>query len=68
MSSPRLSSSRSELLANRARQMRTQPTLSEARLWSALSGSKLGVGFRRQVVLGEMIVDFLAPACRLSWR
>jgi very-short-patch-repair endonuclease len=45
--------------------MRAEPTPSEARLWARLSGSQLGVGFRRQVVLGEYIVDFLAPACRL---
>jgi very-short-patch-repair endonuclease len=40
-------------------------TASEARLWARLSGSQLGVGFRRQAVVGEQIVDFLAPACRL---
>jgi very-short-patch-repair endonuclease len=45
--------------------MRAGPTLSEARLWVHLSGSQLGTGFRRQVVLGDHIVDFLAPACRL---
>jgi hypothetical protein len=49
----------------RAREMRLSPTLSEARLWQALQGSQLGVGFRRQVVIGEYIVDFLAPAERL---
>ena len=58
-------SARSVVLHERARVMRTQPTLSEARLWAQLSGSRLGVAFRRQVVLGEYIVDFLAPACRL---
>jgi len=45
--------------------MRAAPTVSEARLWAQLSGGQLGVAFRRQVVLGEYIVDFLAPACRL---
>ena len=45
--------------------MRAQPTLSEAKLWACLAGSKLGVVFRRQVVVGERIVDFLAPAPRL---
>jgi very-short-patch-repair endonuclease len=45
--------------------MRAAPTLSEARLWAQLSGSQLGIAFRRQVVLGEYIVDFLAPTCRL---
>lgn len=45
--------------------MRTSPTLSEARLWSALSGKKLGVAFRRQGVVGDSIVDFFAPARKL---
>jgi very-short-patch-repair endonuclease len=65
MSSHPQNSVRSALLQERARVMRRAPTLSEARLWACLSGSQLGVGFRRQVVLGEHIVDFLAPACRL---
>ena len=65
MSSRPLSPSRSALLAQRAQQMRSQPTLSEAKLWAALSGSQLGVAFRRQVVIGECIVDFCAPARRL---
>jgi hypothetical protein len=41
-----------------AREMRLSPTLSEGRLWQALQGSRLGVGFRRQVVIDEYIVDF----------
>jgi very-short-patch-repair endonuclease len=61
----RHSSARSVLLHERARVMRAQPMLSEARVWAQLSGRKLGVAFRRQVVLGEYIVDFLAPDCRL---
>jgi very-short-patch-repair endonuclease len=48
-----------------AAQNRAAPTASEARLWSAVSGGKLGVAFRRQVVLGNFIVDFLAPRVRL---
>lgn len=48
-----------------AAQNRAAPTASEARLWSALNGGKLGVSFRRQVVLGNFIVDFLAPRVRL---
>jgi very-short-patch-repair endonuclease len=41
-------------------------TESEARLWSALGGRKLGVQFRRQVPLaGRYVVDFCAPAVRL---
>jgi very-short-patch-repair endonuclease len=45
--------------------MRLSPTLSEARLWQALRGSRLGVAFRRQAVIGDHIVDFLAPAVSL---
>jgi hypothetical protein len=41
-------------------------TPSEARLWSALRRSALGVLFRRQVPLaGRYIVDFCAPTVRL---
>ena len=52
-------------LQHYAAQNRAAPTASEARLWSALSGGKLGVAFRRQAVLGNFIVDFLAPRARL---
>ena len=45
--------------------MRSSPTSSEQLLWLALRGGKLGVSFRRQVVLGPYVVDFLAPAIRL---
>ena len=38
---------------------------SEQLLWAQLSGSQLGVAFRRQVVIGHFIVDFAAPAVRL---
>ena len=41
------------------------PTPSEGRLWEELRASRLGVAFRRQAVLGEYIVDFLAPAARV---
>jgi very-short-patch-repair endonuclease len=45
-----------------ARAMRSEPTPSERALWAALSGSKLGLGFRRQAVVAGRIVDFLAPS------
>jgi very-short-patch-repair endonuclease len=61
----RPSHQRSVQLKVRAREMRPSPTLSEARLWQALRGSRLGVGFRRQAVIGDYIVDFLAPAVSL---
>jgi leucyl-tRNA synthetase len=34
-------------------------------LWEELRGRKLGVTFRRQVVVGEYVVDFLAAKVRL---
>ncbi|MBN1608265.1 MAG: DUF559 domain-containing protein [Polyangiaceae bacterium] len=48
-----------------AAQMRAQPTASERALFSAIGGSCLGVAFRRQTVIGEYVVDFVAPAARL---
>ena len=45
--------------------MRMAPTTTEALLWQALSGSQLGVGFRRHFVIGRFITDFAAPAARL---
>ena len=60
-SSPR----RQALLRERARGLRSAPTFSELVLWQELSARKLGVTFRRQVVLGPFIVDFLAPRERV---
>ncbi|MCA9644012.1 MAG: DUF559 domain-containing protein [Polyangiaceae bacterium] len=46
--------------------MRRAPTPSEARLWLALRGKRLGFTFRRQVVVGgQYIADFLARDVRL---
>jgi very-short-patch-repair endonuclease len=45
--------------------MRQEPTSSERLLWAELSGGNLGVWFRRQVVVGASIVDFMAPARKL---
>ncbi len=59
------SNPRALVLAGRACRMRRLPTSSEALLWQRLRGSQLGVGFRRQFVIGEWIVDFAAPAARL---
>lgn len=52
-------------LASFARAMRAAPTTTEAILWGALSGSQLGVGFRRQAPIGNYIADFVAPSARL---
>ena len=48
-----------------ARQHRSRPTESEARLWSALKGRQLGVSFRRQVLIAGVIADFCAPSRKL---
>jgi very-short-patch-repair endonuclease len=61
----RPSHARNTQLEVRAREMRLCPTLSEARLWQALRGGQLGVGFRRQAVFGDYSVDFLGPAVSL---
>ncbi len=53
------------LLKERARRMRCSPTRSEELLWRALSGSKTGLAFRRQLVIGPIIVDFACTKVRL---
>ena len=45
--------------------MRCNPTRSEECLWRRLSGSKTGFAFRRQLVIGEYIVDFACTKVRL---
>ena len=49
----------------RAQQHRASLSRAESLLWSALCRGQLGVRFRRQVVVGEFIVDFLAPSVRV---
>lgn len=61
-----ITNSRSWQLEQFAHRNRFALTSSEARLWSALSARKLGVQFRRQVVLADrFIVDFLASSVHL---
>jgi very-short-patch-repair endonuclease len=46
--------------------MRSQLNPAEAALWAELNNRRLGVMFRRQVVvLGRYIADFLAPAVKV---
>ena len=52
-------------LEQRAGDMRRAPTTTEALLWAELRGSRLGVGFRRQVPIDRYIVDFLAPSVKV---
>ena len=58
-------SQRSSTLEIHARQHRSALTSTEQTLWTELQGGRLGVWFRRQVVIGRFIVDFLAPRERL---
>ena len=60
-----VSSARAQLLEERAHCMRCNPTRSEEWLWRRLSGSKTGFAFRRQLVIGESIVDFACTKVRL---
>jgi very-short-patch-repair endonuclease len=58
-------SHRHSLLSARAAAMRAAPTASEGRLWRELVNRKLGVSFRRQVVIAGYIVDFVAASRKL---
>ena len=54
-------------LGDFAKTMRNAPTPFEARLWRALSGSKLAeLKFRRQTVIAGVILDFFCPALGLA--
>jgi very-short-patch-repair endonuclease len=60
-----VSPARAVLLEERARVMRCSPTRSEEWLWRRLAGSETGFAFRRQLVIGEHIVDFACTKVRL---
>jgi very-short-patch-repair endonuclease len=63
---PKASARSPLVLAARAREMRFAATPSEARLWEAIRGRRMGVGFRRQVpIAGKYIADFVAAEARL---
>lgn len=49
-----------------ARKLRNNLTLAEARLWSALRNKQLeGLRFRCQHPVGNFILDFYCPSCKL---
>jgi very-short-patch-repair endonuclease len=53
-------------IANRARRFRRELTEPEAMLWSRLKGrGRDRPIFRRQVPIGQIIVDFYCPAAKL---
>ena len=49
----------------RAKELRTDMTPPEAKLWAALRGGRTGFKFQRQVVLAPYIADFVARSERL---
>jgi|GEM_PF-4735638 len=53
------------LLAGRAHFMRHNGTVTEQMLWRCLASKRLGVAFKRQVVVDRFVVDYLAPSIRL---
>jgi very-short-patch-repair endonuclease len=52
------------LLEERARALQDSLAPSEALLWRAIRSRRLGVTFRRQVLIGRHIVDFVAASAR----
>jgi very-short-patch-repair endonuclease len=54
-----------QILVDRAQLMRAYPSWPEQVLWRAICSGQLGVPFRRQVVIGRYIVDFVAARARL---
>ncbi|UZK68172.1 endonuclease domain-containing protein [Sphingomonas sp. S1-29] len=55
-----------DVLLQRARQMRTQQTPIEQKIWLYLRGKRFaGVKFSRQVVIGPYIADFVARSQKL---
>jgi len=62
----KLSQSRQQLIAERAREMRFAQTPSEQMLWRCLAGKRLGFAFKRQFPIGKHIADFVAPSVKLA--
>jgi leucyl-tRNA synthetase len=55
-----------EVLVQRAKEMRTNPTRAEHRLWSLIRRKRIGVRVRRQEVIAGFIVDFYIPSKKLA--
>jgi very-short-patch-repair endonuclease len=54
------------LPTHRSRELRNNPTIAEAKLWSVLSNRQLGgVRFNRQVAIRPFICDFVARPAKL---
>ena len=44
---------------------RQTPTIAEQVLWSHIRAGQLGIKVLRQYIIGDFIVDFLLPECKL---
>jgi very-short-patch-repair endonuclease len=56
----------SKIQRGRAKRLRREMTRAETLLWRYLKAKRLaGLGFRRQVPMGNYIADFAAHSCRL---
>ncbi|MHB9031840.1 MAG: endonuclease domain-containing protein [Anaerolineae bacterium] len=54
-------------MSSRARELRTNQTPAEYRLWTRLSNRQLlGYKFRRQHIVGPYILDFYCPGAHLA--
>lgn len=62
---PLVTPQRKTLLSARAHGLRSSMTPSEQALWELIKANRLGVAFKRQVVIGQYIADFVAPARRV---
>ena len=54
-----------EILKENAKENRKHPTEAEAALWESLRANQLGEKFRRQHIIGDFIVDFVALNSKL---
>ncbi len=55
-----------DLLLDRAKRMRREPTLAEAKLWRHLRGRQIAdTKFTRQLVVGPYVADFAARDAKL---
>ena len=48
------------------RELRKNSTDAERKVWSILKGGQMGARFFRQYCVGQYILDFYAPQCRLG--
>lgn len=54
-----------ELLKQKAKEMRKNPTPAETAMWEMLRAHKFGAKFRRQHIVGDFIVDFVCRDAKL---